>query len=91
MTMRPIWLVLLVLYLVPLWYLGRAYLMYRRANLSLPVGFVSGAIGSGGFLLFLISQVVGVPGIAYWIIFASSAVLLAFSWWRFKRERIRAS
>ena len=90
MTMRPIWLVL-VLYLVPLWYLGRAYFMYRRANLSLPVGFVSGAIGSGGFLLFLISQVVGAPGMVYWIIFASSAVLLALSLWRFRRERIRAS
>ena len=91
MTMRLIWVILLVLQLVPLTYLGRAYVLYRRAGLALPEGFVSGAIGSGGSLLFLVSQALGPPGMLYWATFAASAVLLGYSLVRFRRARVRAS
>jgi hypothetical protein len=91
MTMRPIWVILLLLQLVSLTYLGRAYVLYRRAGLALPEGFVSGAIGSGGLLLLMISQALGPPGILHWATFAGSALLIGYSLVRFRRARVRAS
>jgi hypothetical protein len=83
--------VLLLLQAVPLTYLGRAFLLYRRAGLPLPEGFVSGAIGSGGSVLFLVSQVLGPFSRLYWATFAISALLLGTSLVRFWRARVRTS